>query len=148
MPFKPQFDRRSLAIVILLVAVLLTVNFSDLSKPFWQLAQTNPLSQVHSCAGQFSSYLKDTPRVGYFYEWPRYRTFFADKRSTPQVQMQYALAPIILDSNPEIIQELPWVIGYFENEKLAESKAQDLAPALGLEIEAVCRNFVLLRRGE
>jgi hypothetical protein len=143
----PKFDRRAIAIAILLIAVVLNVNLPDLVRPFWQRDQVNPLAQVHTCASQFASYLQDTTRIGYFYEFPRKATFFTDNRSAPQLQMQYALAPHILDSRPEIIQDSAWVIGYFENEKLAESTARALAPSLDLEIEAVCSNFVLFRRG-
>ena len=60
--------------------------------------------------------------------------------------MQYVLAPLILDNRLEAIPDARWVIGYFENEKLAENEAQALAPVLGLEVDTICGNYVLFRR--
>jgi hypothetical protein len=146
MPNKLHLDRRIWAIIILLVALALNLDFHDLVTPFWRMEQQNPLLMASTCAEQFASRLEGVERIGYFYQQPQSSTFFADKRSTPQLQMQYVLAPSILDSRPEVVAESRWVIGYFENEKLAENEAQTLAPILGLQVESACRNFVLFRR--
>ena len=148
MPIKLNFNRRQWAVVILLIAVLLNANFANLVFPFWEQDQNNPLAPVIACAEQFSPYLQDTTRAGYFYDYPQNATFFADNRSAYQLQLQYALVPILLDSRPEIIQRSDWVIGYFANANLAESEAAALAPSLGLKIESLCGNYVLFRRNE
>ena len=148
MPLKLKFDRRVYAIAILLIAVALDINFGDLISPFWQHKPASPLNQAIACARQFSPNWQETTRIGYFLNRPQARTFFTDNRSAYQLQMQYALVPHILDSRPETIQVSPWVIGYFTNDKIPESEAQALAPELGLQIETVCENYVLFRRGE
>lgn len=148
MPSNLQLDRRAWAIVILLAAITLNSNAFEILTPFWKLKQDNPLIQVYICAEQFEPRLNETARIGYFYQQPQPVTFFADKRSTPQLQLQYVLVPRILDSRPEVIANAKWVIGYFENKKLAKNQAQALAPSLGLVVEKICSNYVLFRRAE
>ena len=146
MASKVKFSLSTWAIVILLIAVILDANIRDLVSPFWQQQQSNPLMLPILCAEQFKPKWNETTRLGYFYQQPQKSTFFADNRSARQLQLQYALAPHILDSRPEMIQVSPWVIGYFENEKTAESEAQTLAPELGLEVELACGQYILFRR--
>jgi hypothetical protein len=148
MPTIPKPNRRTWALAILLLAVLLQANFQDLLTPFWKQTQPNPLAPIIACANQFLPFLQGEERVGYFYDHPSPATFFADNRSAYQLQMQYALVPILLDSRPEVVGESDWVIGYFENAKIALSLGQAQAAELGLEVASTCGNAVLLRKGQ
>jgi hypothetical protein len=148
MPTIPKPNRRTWALAILLLAVLLQANIQDLLTPFWKQTQYNPLTPVMACADEFLPFLSGEERVGYFYDHPSPATFFADNRSAYQLQMQYALVPILLDSRPEVVRESGWVIGYFEDAKMALSQAQAQAVDLGLEIAATCGNTVLMRKAQ
>jgi len=148
---EPGFDTLALK----LEAVPLNVNFRDLTTPFWKLKkyQQNPLRLAYACVDQFGPRLKTASRVAFFYQQPHFTApyTFQDAISYPgadfrQLEMQYVLAPLILDNRLEALPDARWVIGYFQNEKLAENEAQTLAPVLGLEVDRICENYVLFRR--
>jgi hypothetical protein len=137
-------------VALKLAVVPLSANFRDLTTPFWKLKkyQQNPLRLAYACVDQFGPRLKTASRVAYFYQQPnftarRWPDSFLDAKGLPQ--MQYVLAPLILDNRVEAIPDARWVIGYIENEELHFLPAS-LAPGLGLEVDTICGNYVLFRR--
>jgi len=143
---EPGFD---FTLALRLAVVPLNVNFRDLTTPFWKLKQyqQNRLRQAYACAHQFGPPLKTASRVAYFYQQPHFtaRNTLQGAPDLRQLEMQYVLAPLILDNRPEAIPDARWVIGYFENEELHFLPAA-LASVLGLEVDTICRNYVLFRR--
>jgi hypothetical protein len=141
-----KYSRQSLAIVLLLAAVLTTQNLKSIVTPFWKAQQQNPLINAYVCGDQFKPALDQVEKVGFFYESPQPGFEIYDKRITPQIQLQYVLVPTVLDHRPEKLEEYQWVIGYFINEKLAETQANEIGPILGLQPKKVCLNYVLFER--
>lgn len=132
--------------VIFLLAVLLAPELATWRGPFWQIMQDSSLLNVSSCAAQFKPYLKKAERLAYFYEAPRKGFSITDNRIAPQLQLQYVLAPKVLDNRPEQLGQYPWVIGYFENQKIASSLAEAAALQLDVQVVKVCQNYVLFQR--
>jgi hypothetical protein len=147
--FEPKQPRFDFTRALKLAVVPLSINFRDLTTPFWKLKQyqQNPLRRAYACADQFGPSLKTASRVAFFYQQPRFIAWntFQGAPDFRQLELQYALAPVILDNRLEAIPRARWVIGYFENEELHFLPGA-LASVLGLEVETICGNYVLFRR--
>ena len=66
--FEPKQPRFDFTRALKLAVVPLSINFRDLTTPFWKLKQyqQNPLRQAYACADQFGPSLKTASRVAFF----------------------------------------------------------------------------------
>jgi hypothetical protein len=142
---RSAITKTALAVIFLLV-VLFAQNLTILSKPFWQIAQDNPLLPAYACAAQFKPQIAGEERLGYFYQQPQRGFVIYDKRIAPQIQLQYALIPQVLDHRPEQIGEYDWVVGYFINEKVAAEQGRAMSGKYGWQVAETCGNYVLFQR--
>jgi len=139
-------SKRNLWAALFLFAALLFPELFSLFPPFWQVRGASSLASVSACADQFKPYLEKIDSLGYFYETPGLGLKITDNRHAPQLQIQYALVPKLLDNRPEQLEQYKWVIGYFQNEKVADSLGEAIAPGLGLQVKTHCQNYVLFQR--
>lgn len=129
-----------------MLAVLLAPELSSWRGPFWQTKQDSTLISASSCAAQFKPYIERIDRLGYFYEMPRQGFPITDNRIAPQLQLQNVLTPKVLDNSSEQLGQYTWIVGYFENQKIASSLAETIASQLDLQVVEVCQNYVLFHR--
>ena len=142
---KTLMSNRKWLSIVFIIGILSIQSFQMWSAPFWKVQPQSSLEITRTCSELFKPYINDVERIGIFYNSPDIGFKLDNKRVAPYVQLQYELAPQILDPRPSEILNQEWIIGYYEKDERVK-KADLIGGNLGYSVVDICNNYVLYHR--